>query len=822
MSKKRGNNYVNTGSYSSKTLNENIGILNHNIQLCREYKQNTIKYVKKLKDQHSRGIFSYTEYEYMLNRYLKGKNLEYWLDHYDEKEKQLQDKIKRLRFEKPRQTLETQVIYAEKKQKKFNFKYGLAAFIFLIGLSFVFYMTFGELDLLTGLTILGEVDSSIILDYSPIENPIIQESQTQTFSVITAAQNETYFIQWYVDEFPVAGETETTFDYKTKEPGEYEIKVLVNNLKDYTTKRWAVTVEGETTVEEQPEEVVEENVSEPVVPEEDSTESEVIPEENITVPEEVIDTNETIEENATEPVEPENVTEEIEPEFIPEENVTEPVEPENVTEEIGPEIIPEENITEPEKIEILEGKIEDIKQLPAEINNPVQWILRVKSSNGTYLTIEIPDQASAISVDRIIKVPTLIIGKVKEAVPKEDIMIKKGSSSVSLSTYEITGQSVTGFFISNIQEKGVLSTVTNWASFKFLIYKVFFSISNNLSSVWDSITGHTLTNVATLAVQGEKQGTIIILENNAEEFEIRYQTPPPKVREFQQDDKKIVTVYAEMNYTNVLTYTTIEENRDVLGVYWLTNESKLNMTYDTYDENSNGFVDKVSWITPHLSEQTFEILLNISKEVLLNESNKPINYSNSRIIPVSSLNYFINCPSATCGFFMNHGYVEYSDYFCTVTNSRQTEPKGADLSAGLEFDISNISENYEIADVCFYTLSSGKSILDEGIPKIHIKEEDTEIQLLQPSITNEMDDLPLIEVTDIPGWLCSSIIPLLDDTLSKGKARLNLRVVGQNLEDRKKDQYACFRGISQDALNCSEEYQEVPSDCRPFIRLKWN
>ena len=59
---------IESSSNNLMSIKENINRLDNNVLLCKKYKEETIKYVKRLKEQHNRGIFTYAEYEYMLNK----------------------------------------------------------------------------------------------------------------------------------------------------------------------------------------------------------------------------------------------------------------------------------------------------------------------------------------------------------------------------------------------------------------------------------------------------------------------------------------------------------------------------------------------------------------------------------------------------------------------------------------------------------------------------------------------------------------------------------------------------------------------------------
>ncbi|MBN1386796.1 LamG domain-containing protein [Candidatus Woesearchaeota archaeon] len=79
-----------------------------------------------------------------------------------------------------------------------------------------------------------------------------------------------------------------------------------------------------------------------------------------------------------------------------------------------------------------------------------------------------------------------------------------------------------------------------------------------------------------------------------------------------------VVVSSELNYTNVTTYVNIAEVPErAIRVFWLTEEGRLDISelpelgLEMLDSDRNGLVDRLKWITPHLSNQTFEIEITV-------------------------------------------------------------------------------------------------------------------------------------------------------------------------------------------------------------------
>ena len=102
------------------------------------------------------------------------------------------------------------------------------------------------------------------------------------------------------------------------------------------------------------------------------------------------------------------------------------------------------------------------------------------------------------------------------------------------------------------------------------------------------------------------------------------ETKPPEVVETDTSEvdgkmQKKITVSSDIHYENILTYASVPELLpEQVKLYWMiegvktdvTEREDFNVTF--YDENSDSFIDKISWITPHLSEQEFILEFDIT------------------------------------------------------------------------------------------------------------------------------------------------------------------------------------------------------------------
>ena len=95
--------------------------------------------------------------------------------------------------------------------------------------------------------------------------------------------------------------------------------------------------------------------------------------------------------------------------------------------------------------------------------------------------------------------------------------------------------------------------------------------------------------------------------------------------------KKRVKVYSEEDHFDnpIKVYSDVsEELEGDIRIYWIEEDKYLE--FDSYDEDGDGLIDRVSWIVPHLSEQNFEIIIDLlfnedleTSEIIIEELNVP-------------------------------------------------------------------------------------------------------------------------------------------------------------------------------------------------------
>jgi hypothetical protein len=233
------------------------------------------------------------------------------------------------------------------------------------------------------------------------------------------------------------------------------------------------------------------------------------------------------------------------------------------------------------KITVKEGKIEEVKQLKAEIGKPVRWVKRAKNK-----TIAIPDYAYNLSIRKI-------INNEKIQLEKNKIRVKYKGKLKSLDEFEIDKK------LEKLYKE--LEKVKGKEGIQKKI--------NELLTLKESFVSEEIA----------ENETAVVIEESADSFEVSYETDAPEAyeEEINNYNKKII-ISSEISYTNVRAYTDItESSKNSIRLYWyidgvkvdVTNNKEINLTF--IDSNANNLIDRLEWIVPHLSNQTFEVSITI-------------------------------------------------------------------------------------------------------------------------------------------------------------------------------------------------------------------
>ncbi|MGY4884300.1 MAG: DUF2341 domain-containing protein [Nanobdellota archaeon] len=138
-----------------------------------------------------------------------------------------------------------------------------------------------------------------------------------------------------------------------------------------------------------------------------------------------------------------------------------------------------------------------------------------------------------------------------------------------------------------------------------------FELPNTLNLTLKKVTGEIFNNYDLVNIEGKKY--LKLKENLSEDLILEYFTESPKIEEkLISENKKEVVISSpeDVHYQEVLSYTSLPReisNQGLIKVYW--KEQDIYLNFEAEDTNGNSLLDYIKWIVPHLSNQTFEIII---------------------------------------------------------------------------------------------------------------------------------------------------------------------------------------------------------------------
>ncbi|MBS3092933.1 hypothetical protein J4466_05960 [Candidatus Pacearchaeota archaeon] len=273
--------------------------------------------------------------------------------------------------------------------------------------------------------------------------------------------------------------------------------------------------------------------------------------------------------------------------------------------DITQEIPEEENITKEFNFTELGINISTL-QYKAVINKPVKWIKVInaeKAEDIQNLTIELPKKAENISIKTGEEIQQALaeIGKynniIEDASQTGSILGITGNVALDISN---SGGIITKLWrwLKSLTRSGITGNVIQESEIKSDISELPDKKEINLGSIAEK------TNESDIAVEYYTQGPVAEEENIS-------------------NGKRIFISSAdEENYTDILAFSEVPEKfkkgqESQIKIYWREKNSYVNFT--AYDADNNGMLDYVAWIVPHLSNQTFDIII-ITKAEHLDEN----------------------------------------------------------------------------------------------------------------------------------------------------------------------------------------------------------
>ncbi len=178
-----------------------------------------------------------------------------------------------------------------------------------------------------------------------------------------------------------------------------------------------------------------------------------------------------------------------------------------------------------------------------------------------------------------------------------------------------------------IQEKAEINKPVKWTK-KLRLKKIQENISVALHPEASNIRVHEIVGRDKQEIFPTKwktkrliNSTEIFINESLKDTDIEYFTEPPQILEEEVSQyKKKVIITSQVHYENITTYASIQETtKDRIHLYWIINGTEMSITDASYlDVNNNGLIDRVQWIVPSLSNQTY--IIEITKAEHLDQN----------------------------------------------------------------------------------------------------------------------------------------------------------------------------------------------------------
>jgi len=260
-------------------------------------------------------------------------------------------------------------------------------------------------------------------------------------------------------------------------------------------------------------------------------------------------------------------------------------------------------------------KIEKTNRTRIVINRPVKWLKKVILDElQSNVSINITSFATNITVRKI-------EDNIAEEIPEEKLKIIDKGVIKELKEYEIDKE------IEKIEKEK--NKETNLDRIKEIQEKIDeleqekdqIINSKEQNQITGAITGLAITDIPKIIndttveiIAQENISTEIIIEELVGEVEIEYYTEGPVSEEIKIDNnRKRIIISSDIHYEDILAFTTlsIEAASEAIKLYWLVNNSRIEVSVDKFDTNDNGLVDYIEWNVPYLSNQTYELSITI-------------------------------------------------------------------------------------------------------------------------------------------------------------------------------------------------------------------
>ncbi len=294
------------------------------------------------------------------------------------------------------------------------------------------------------------------------------------------------------------------------------------------------------------------------------------------------------------------------------------------------------------------NRTETVKQGIAVIGRPVKWQKKVRlNATASNVTLNISDEALNFTARRIKqgmeekigedKITVIHKGVQKEydeyltdkkleiiddevtellAEKRENVLNKKQLKEINtkLIAHKNQKNHLTGYAIS-AESKGWFIRFFEWlfgAKIEFGKPPETRKLSKNARG-FSLITG--MFGAEAVPAVNETNVTEIVIGDEVDEVEVEYYTEGPySAEENVTNRSKLIKIISDIHYENVLAYTDIGLPVPESGIwlYWEVNGTRKQVDFEPYDRDNDGHVDYIEWIVPHLSNQSYLLIIEIT------------------------------------------------------------------------------------------------------------------------------------------------------------------------------------------------------------------
>ena len=240
-------------------------------------------------------------------------------------------------------------------------------------------------------------------------------------------------------------------------------------------------------------------------------------------------------------------------------------------------------------INVIEKKIPELEQLPAEIGKPVQWIRHYKA-NGTQAGIAINITADAINFT-----VRKIDNGLETEIQKTSIKIRKNNTVFDSQNYlDKRKEQYLKSELTREKKDGARKELQKELQ-KFARKKGSLQVVEELPAADGNIT--------------------LEINDAISEAVVEYYTEAPQLEVISNETKrKKLLISSRVHYENVTAYMDVPELReDAIALFRTTDGVSENVKILEYiDANNNSHIDHIKWIVPHLSNQTYDLIIKIT------------------------------------------------------------------------------------------------------------------------------------------------------------------------------------------------------------------